>query len=162
MATEEILCENSQVPEFLNSCEIYEISWHFEVLRGNEYISDYWAHIYVILKWFPSSVRIHSNLSVHSIVRNQWELAIPFLTNHVSAHSITRNQSDCFPSREGKWSDWLRVICFVFKTVVPKHRFCKLQNVWNVCEFGSDYMAPWVNIIDSLNMTLSYIGGIYS
>ena len=28
---------------------------------------------------------------------------------------------------------------FVFKTVVPKHRFCKLQNVWNVCEFGSDY-----------------------
>ena len=39
----------------------------------------------------------------------------------------------------GKWSDWLRVICFVFKIVVPKHRFCKLQNVWNVCEFGSDY-----------------------
>ena len=27
----------------------------------------------------------------------------------------------------GKWSDWLRVICFVFKIVVPKHRFCKLQ-----------------------------------
>ena len=72
------------------------------------------------------------------------------------------NQSDCFPLQGGKWSDWLRVICFVFKTVVPKHRFCKLQNVWNVCEFGSDYMAPWVNIIDSLNMTLSYIGAIYS
>ena len=45
-----------------------------------------------------------------------------------------------FSLQEGKWSDWLRVICFVFKTVVPKHRFCKLQNVWNVCEFGSDYI----------------------
>jgi len=70
-------------------------------------------------------------------------------------------QSDCFPPRgENDPIGWES--CFVFKTVVPKHRFCKLQNVWNVCEFGSDYMAPWVNIIDSLNMTLSYIGAIYS
>ena len=46
----------------------------------------------------------------------------------------------------GKWSDWLRVICFVFKIVVPKHRFCKLQNVWNVCEFGSDYKSRQKNI----------------
>ena len=150
MAIEEILCENSQVPEFLNSCEIYEISWHFEVLRGNEYISDYWAHIYVILKWFPSSVRIHSNLSVHSIVRNQWELAIPILTSHVTMRnqsdrfpsrreSSLIGQSDCFPPRgENDPIGWES--CFVFKTVVPKHRFCKLQNVWNVCEFGSDYI----------------------
>ena len=32
-----------------------------------------------------------------------------------------------FSSQERKWSDWLRVICFVFKIVVPKHRLCKLQ-----------------------------------
>ena len=47
-------------------------------------------------------------------------------------------QSDCFPPRgENDPIGWES--CFVFKTVVPKHRFCKLQNVWNVCEFGSDY-----------------------
>ena len=105
----------------------------------------------------PSKFKLH-----HLVYQFDLQVGSQILAaNHVRAHSILRNQSDCFPSQEGKWYDWLRVICFVFKTVVPKHRFCKLQNVWNVCEFGSDYMAPWVNIIDSLNMTLSYIG-IYS
>ena len=151
-AIEEIFCWNLQVPEFWD----FEIScWHKEVLSGNEYICNFWVSIYTLLAhWFHNENML--NLS------NQWELAIPFSGQSGECLHKKSNQSDCFPSREGKWSDWLRVICFVFKTVVPKHRFCKLQNVWNVCEFGSDYMAPWVNIIDSLNMTLSYIGAIYS
>ena len=155
MATEEISLwkfTSSRNSEFLWD---FEITWHFGVSWKTNYILDISVGIYVVLThWFHNENML--NLS------NQWELAIPFSGQSGECLLKKSNQSDCFPSREGKWSDWLRVICFVFKTVVPKHRFCKLQNVWNVCEFGSDYMAPWVNIIDSLNMTLSYIGGIYS
>ena len=162
MATEEILCENSQVPEFLNSCEIYEISWHSEVLKGNEYISDFLSP-YLCDSELMSLI-CEDSLKLECSLNSEEPMRIGYSISDQSCECSLNNEEPIglFSLQEGKWSDWLRVICFVFKTVVPKHRFCKLQNVWNVCEFGSDYMAPWVNIIDSLDMTLSYIGGIYS
>ena len=148
-AIEEIFCWNLQVPEFWD----FEIScWHKEVLRGNDYISNFWAHIYVILThWFHNENML--NLS------NQWANENWLLrscecllkkSNQSDRFPSRREssligQSDCFPPRgENDPIGWES--CFVFKTVVPKHRFCKLQNVWNVCEFGSDYKWYMIKI----------------
>ena len=93
------LCEKITSPRNSKLLWNFEISWHYEIIWDNEYICNFWAHIYVILGWDPSSVRIYSTLSVHSVMRSEWELAIPILANHRSAHSMMRNQSDRFPPR---------------------------------------------------------------
>ena len=109
----------------------------------------------------PSKFKLH-----HLVYQFDLQVGSQILAaNHVRAHSKRATNWIVFPlRRENDLIGW--VICFVFHcatlcNIVQQHRFCKLLNVWNVCEFGSDYMPPWVNLIDSLDMALSHRGMIH-
>ena len=127
MATEEISLwkfTSSRNSEFLWD---FEISWHFGVSWKTKLyfrlLSQYLCDSELMSLICEDSLKLECSLNSEEPMR------IGYSISDQSCECSLNNEEPIrlFSLQEGKWSDWLRVICFVFKTVVPKHRFRKLQ-----------------------------------